>query len=198
MIETISDHHFQLILTLKLMCVCFSLEGEYLQAGFCFVRFCNWWKTVSLGGSGSRAALPRFWHWKKKHFRINRDSINLIHSFLSNNSLKSDSNLMQLARLTTKMEIRHPRNLFNCLFVSLFDDLIPLFPNRRMGWNYCIVDEFHVDVDCADSGDEEGNPDGRIVKHLAVERPQCVLGLLGVRKLHQTPILWRTTLQCYL
>ena len=113
-------------------------------------------------------------------------------------SLKSDSNLMQLARLTTKMEIRHPRNLFNCLFVSLFDDLIPLFPNRRMGWNYCIVDEFHVDVDCADSGDEEGNPDGRIVKHLAVERPQCVLGLLGVRKLHQTPILWRTTLQCYL
>ena len=64
--------------------------------------------------------------------------------------------------------------------------------------NYCVVDEFHVDVDCTHSGDEESDADGGIMEHVAVERPQRVFGLFGVGKLHQAPVLRRTSFQRYL
>lgn len=60
---------------------------------------------------------------------------------------------------------------------------------------YGIVEEFHVDVDGPDARDEEGDSDGRVVEELAVKRPQRVFGFLRLRKLHQTPILRRSTFQ---
>lgn len=70
--------------------------------------------------------------------------------------------------------------------------------SKRKKWNYCVIDEFHVDIDCTNSWDEEGDADSWIMEHLPIERSQRVFGLFSMRKLHQAPILWRTSLQRYL
>ena len=60
-------------------------------------------------------------------------------------------------------------------------------------FEYRIIDELHVDVDGPDAGHEERHSDGRIEEQLAVEGPERVLGLCGVRELNEAPVLRSAT-----